>query len=67
MPRIMPKPDDQRKAAYAAALQMWRSHWKSTIGRKPNPGAFGLSDREATDVERDSYDTSILPTGPLSK
>jgi hypothetical protein len=57
---------DQRKATYAAALQLWKDHWKRAPERKPSPTAFGLSDKEAADVERDGYNTSILPPGPLS-
>lgn len=53
---------DQRKATYAAALQAWRSSWKSAPGRKPIGIAFGLSDAEAEEVEQDGYDTSILPS-----
>ena len=62
----MPMQNDQRKATYAAALQLWKDRWKSTPGRKPSSTSFGLSDKEAADVERDGYDTSILPSGPLS-
>ncbi len=62
----MPIQNDQRKATYATALRLWKDHWKSAPGRKPSPTAFGLSDKEAADVERDGYDTLILPPGPLS-
>ena len=62
----MPTQNDQRKATYAAALRLWKHHWKGVPGRKPSPTAFGLSDKEAADVERDGYDTSTLPAGPLS-
>lgn len=53
---------DHRKASYAAALTLWRERMKSAEPFKPMHAAFGLSDAEAAEVERDGYDTDGLPT-----
>ena len=52
---------DHRKASYAGALIAWE---RSELGSEWRPlhKAFGLTDDEAAEVERDGYDTSCLPT-----
>lgn len=52
---------DQRKAAYADALQMWKGSLRCHSNWRPDASAFGLSNDEALAVELDGYDTSGLP------
>ena len=52
---------DQRKASYQACLVTWRSVMGDNLEAKPNFKAYGLTQQEAEEVERDGYDTSKLP------
>lgn len=55
--------NDHRKASYAAALELWRQGPnKDYTLCKPGFQNYGLSYVEAQKVEKEGYDTSILPT-----
>lgn len=51
---------DQRKAAYAAALQLWRVAYNSDPLREPR-NIFGLDNDEAADVRANGYSFDKLP------